>query len=168
MDRPIENCYWVEPGRLLAGEYPTVHDDLSSPAKVAALESAGIADFIDLTMEKDNLIPYSHMLSPASVHHRFPIQDGGIPESEEFTRTVLDTIDECIKETRMVYVHCWGGVGRTGLVVGCWLARHGFEGEAALKRLKELWLQCPKSRRNHNSETPETSEQERYILNWRE
>ena len=23
-----------------------------------------------------------------------------------------------------VYVHCWGGVGRTGTVVGCWLVRH--------------------------------------------
>ncbi len=25
-----------------------------------------------------------------------------------------------------VYVHCWGGVGRTGTVVGCWLLRHGY------------------------------------------
>ncbi|MFZ5949388.1 MAG: fused DSP-PTPase phosphatase/NAD kinase-like protein [Candidatus Rifleibacteriota bacterium] len=24
-----------------------------------------------------------------------------------------------------VYVHCWGGLGRTGVVVGCWSRRHG-------------------------------------------
>ena len=26
---------------------------------------------------------------------------------------------------RKVYVHCWGGVGRTGTVVGCYLVRQG-------------------------------------------
>lgn len=27
-----------------------------------------------------------------------------------------------------VYVHCYGGIGRTGTVVGCWLVRHGLSG----------------------------------------
>ena len=31
-----------------------------------------------------------------------------------------------------VYVHCWGGIGRTGTVVGCWLVRHGMTGDEAL------------------------------------
>ncbi len=49
MDRPIENCYWVAPGKLLAGEYPRNLDDESSPDKIARLIDAGISAFIDLT-----------------------------------------------------------------------------------------------------------------------
>lgn len=30
MKQPIDNCYWVDPGRLLAGEYPGDVDDESA------------------------------------------------------------------------------------------------------------------------------------------
>jgi hypothetical protein len=53
-------------------------------------------------------------------------------------------------------------VGRTGTVVGCWLARHGFEGKAALKELHRLWMQCAKSLKRRSPE------QEEYIINWQE
>jgi protein-tyrosine phosphatase len=64
-----------------------------------------------------------------------------------------------------VYVHCWGGVGRTGAIICCWLARHGYDGAAAVEKLRELWKACPKSRLRSS---PETFEQERYILDWNE
>jgi len=60
-------------------------------------------------------------------------------------------------------VLCWGGVGRTGVIVGCWSARHG--GQPALARLRELWKQCPKSQ---NRGSPETAAQEKYVAGWRE
>ena len=37
-----------------------------------------------------------------------------------------------------VYVHCWGGIGRTGTVVGCLLVDDGLSADAALARLDEL------------------------------
>ena len=41
---------------------------------------------------------------------------------------------------RKAYVHCWGGVGRTGIVAGCYLIEHGhYTGEAALAQLQLLW-----------------------------
>ena len=39
---------------------------------------------------------------------------------------ILDAIDDDLAVGHNVYVHCWGGVGRTGTVVGCWLIRHGY------------------------------------------
>jgi hypothetical protein len=162
--RPIANCYWVSPGRFLAGEYPRNKDDASSPAKIGALEKAGVAAFIDLTRENEGLLPYAALLAVAS-HQRFSIRDGSVPESPTLTTAILDAIDGHIRNREMVYLHCWGGVGRTGLIVGCWLARHGLGGEAALARLRELWQQCPKSA---NRVSPETEAQEQYIVTWRE
>lgn len=42
MNRPIENCYWVLPGRFLAGEYPINRDEESSPGKISAIVKAGV------------------------------------------------------------------------------------------------------------------------------
>ena len=96
MKPPVNNTYWVQPNRFLAGEYPW-----------------------DLNPDKG----------------------------------------------KMPYVHCWGGIGRTGTVVGCWLARHGGGGEDALNQLKQLWTNCTKSAIRNS---PETDEQENFILNWRQ
>lgn len=164
MQQPIDNCYWVVPGKFLAGEYPRNKDEESSRIKVESLLSAGVTNFIDLTEEDENLLPYTGLLEKAS-HERFPIPDVSVPNSPSTTVTILDTIDGYIWKDRVVYLHCWGGIGRTGMIVGCWLARHGFGGGSALLRLRQLWQQCPKS---SFRKSPETKEQERYILNWRE
>ena len=89
-----------------------------------------------------------------------------MPKSHEFTKEILDAIDFHISEGGTVYVHCLGGVGRTGTIVGCWLARHnGYDGKAALRRLRELWRENPKSR---HANTPERNHQADYVLNWSE
>lgn len=161
--RPIENCYWVAP-RLLAGEYPRDKDEESSQVKINALILSGITVFIDLTEANEGLLPYSGLLETIP-HQRFPIRDLSIPDSKEATVAILDAIDHHIRHDGKVYLHCWGGVGRTGVIIGCWLERHGFKGEAALARLHEIWKQCPKSAYR---KSPETKEQEQYIVTWRE
>ena len=164
MHKPIENCYWVIPGSFIDGEYPRDKDEESSRVKINALISSRITAFIDLTEENEGLLPYSGLLETAT-HQRFPIRDVSIPGPSVITVAILDAIDRHIQQEGMVYLHCWGGVGRTGVIVGCWLARHGFKGEAALARLHELWKQCPKSTWRRS---PETNEQEQYILEWEE
>ena len=167
---PIANSYWVVPGKLLAGEYPINLDEASSRAKMGCLTTAGVRAFIDLTEEDEPargtpLRPYADLL-PGASHQRFPIKDVGVPDSPAQTAAILNAIDDHIAAGRTVYVHCWGGVGRTGTIIGCWLARHGYPGAAALERLRELWLACPKSQQGRRS--PDTPEQEDYIRNWRE
>ncbi|MBP1749480.1 MAG: hypothetical protein H6Q52_2019 [Deltaproteobacteria bacterium] len=163
------NHYWVEKDTFLAGEYPRDNDEKTSQAKIDALVQLGVSAFIDLTHEADGMEPYTHFFeahqSRGISYQRFPIPDFSVPESDRVTEEILDAIDEHIARGRVVYVHCWGGVGRTGLIVGCWLARHGFPGKAALFRLRELWGQNPKSRFRRS---PETDAQERYITEWRD
>ncbi|MCD6339282.1 MAG: dual specificity protein phosphatase family protein [Verrucomicrobia bacterium] len=162
MKRPIENSYWVEEGVLLAGEYPRNKDEQSSRDKVNALLSAGVRVFIDLTEADEGLLPYSHLIGDAE-HCRFPIQDVSAPKSIAAMKETLDTIDLFVRKGSLVYVHCWGGVGRTGLVAGCWLARR-LGGPQAYLKLQELWKQCPKSAYR---DSPETEAQRLYIKNWR-
>jgi protein-tyrosine phosphatase len=95
----------------------------------------------------------------------FPVPDLSIPLSREQTRAILDTIDREIEAGGTVYLHCWGGVGRTGTIVGCWLVRHGMNPEEALARVAELWSTRPGS---EWSSSPQTAEQFDYVREWRE
>lgn len=54
---PIKHCYWVVPGKFLAGEYTGDVDETASRQKINALLAAGIRAFIDLTTEMDGLEP---------------------------------------------------------------------------------------------------------------
>lgn len=160
------NHYWVEENKLLAGEYPRNVDDASSQRKMDVLIELGVTAFVDLTHDDDGMEPYTHFINGHDiVYRRFPIRDRSVPRSAAWAREILDAIDGHIGDGRVVYVHCWGGVGRTGTIVGCWLSRHGYPGRSALERLQELWSSNPKADWRRS---PETSEQERYIVDWNE
>jgi protein-tyrosine phosphatase len=167
MVTPIEHCYWVVENQLLAGEYPRTQDARSSRRKIDALIRAGVTAFVDLTGDDEGLLPYHELIRTDEhvVHLRFPIPDVSIPRSRQLTTRILDAIDTEISKGGTVYVHCWGGVGRTGVIIGCWIARHHGFGKTALLHLRQLWQHCPKSRTRRS---PETSEQEQYIVNWKE
>jgi protein-tyrosine phosphatase len=106
----------------------------------------GVDFVVDLT-EEGELPPY-----PCEVERRrTPIPDFGVPTEQEMRR-ILDTIDDALAEGRTVFVHCRGGIGRTGTVIGCYLRRHGASVEEALDAL---------------GGRPETEEQFAMIRRWR-
>ena len=165
---PMEMCYWVVPGKLLAGEYPRTPHEESSKEKLAELIDAGVSAFIDLTepyeptSHGEPMKPYDYLLDGPS-HQRFGIRDRSLPATPELTKAALDAIDAHLAAGETVYVHCWGGVGRTGTIIGCWLSRHHEPGQPALDRLRELWKRNPKSGWRR---TPETKAQEDYVRGW--
>ena len=162
-------CYWVEEGRLLAGEYPGhLSDDGRVREKVGALLAAGVTLFVDLTHVRDGMRPYEPMLrelSPLTARLSAPIVDMSTPSTNEQMARILDAIDAEIARGGIPYIHCWGGVGRTGTTVGCWFARHGHEGDAALKALRARWDTNPKPK---HPDTPQTDAQRDYMRDWRE
>jgi len=164
MIRPINHSYWVIPGKVLAGEHPVGIGELVSSEKLSALKKAEVTTFIDLTSESEGLAPYKALLGDQA-YHRFPISNTGTPPADEVTIAILNLIDQQATKKGSVYIHCRGGVGRTGTIIGCWLTRQGFRGEDALAKLNKLWLQNPKST---VSQSPETKQQEDYILTWKE
>ena len=58
---PLPNCYWVQPGALLAGEYPGSMSRAGAMERVRKLLAAGVTSFIDLT-EEGELPEYEKLL----------------------------------------------------------------------------------------------------------
>jgi hypothetical protein len=169
MDRPIPESYWVEPGRLLAGEYPGHLDEGLARKRIDALIEAGFGMFIDLTKSNETW-PYTNILHEEAkiyeveaIHLRFPIGDFGLPTSLQMN-SILDAIDQNLHAGQKIYLHCWGGIGRTGTTVGCYLVRQGKTGDEALEQLATWWRGVPKSR--YHMHSPETLEQMEFIRNW--
>jgi len=161
-ERPIPDSYWVEPRRFLAGEYPGARHEHDASAKLVRLRDVGIRTFIDLTEAGEHgLEPYDQHLSGWATHHRHSIPDLGVPSRERMVG-ILDAIDEHVAGRPAVYVHCWGGVGRTGTVVGCWLVRHGMTGDEALATIAAWREPTPDGHRR----SPEMNSQEEMVLEW--
>jgi hypothetical protein len=169
---PTSSSYWVVDGLLLGGAYPGSQEPDEHEQKVRALLDAGVRMFVSL-MEPDEtdlrgrpFVPYDEpvlQLCPEASCVRFPIQDLSIPTAGTM-HTILDTIDESMIARRPLYVHCWGGVGRTGTAVGCWLLRHNLADPINVLDVLMGLRQQDRERRHRMS--PETADQQRFVKQW--
>ncbi len=173
LNQPFANSYWLEPGRVLCGEYPRNRSDDDENVGMSALLSAGVRCFVDLT-EEGELKPYHHIatdtakqmgIDPATLEfHRHPIGDVSVPRRPEDMRAALRTLRSARHRRVIAYLHCWGGKGRTGTVAGCLLREiFSLSGKQGLEALSARWQSCAKSA---HSESPETDEQCRYVRDW--
>jgi hypothetical protein len=175
MNTPFSRSYWVIPGRFLAGYYPGDRNKDLMKQKMSDLLACGIQLVINLMEpdEKDheglpflNYVPVLKRLTdggPSVECHRMPIRDLDVP-SPDFMVQILDWIDVAMGGDRPVYIHCWGGRGRTGTVVGCWLVRHGIaEKKTVLEKIRELRRFDSKA----HWPSPEMPDQVQMVLSWK-
>ncbi|HEY3298563.1 MAG TPA: protein phosphatase [Armatimonadota bacterium] len=174
---PFSRSYWVDPGRLLAGCYPGAPDAVKAREKLSGLLECGIGCVVSLMFENETdnqgnpFMQYEDELAKLAAERglsvicvRKSIRDMDIP-TQAFMVEVLDCIDDMIENEVPVYVHCWGGMGRTGTVVGCWLARHGIAlDDAALRLVQYLRRNDSTSHRS----SPQTSAQCEMVRLWLE
>jgi len=172
---PFPRSYWVVPGKFLAGYYPGSRASVTVQKKLKNLLEHGVRHIINLmergeeNFQREKFVSYEHRLQAMAreteinievVH--MPIPDMKIPPAEVMV-SILDEIDGAIEYNPAVYLHCWGGRGRTGTVVGCYLARHGLAvGEAALDMLCELRQNDPIA----HLPSPETKIQADFVRTW--
>lgn len=173
---PFSRSYWVVRGKVCAGAYPGDPDEEAMEEKLKGLIHCGIRHVVNL-MEPDELdhegrpfADYADRLKSLGNRRgarmtcrRFAIRDVSVPSRKQM-KEILDEIDKSLHEDRPVFIHCWGGKGRTGTVVGCFLVRHGIaDGKHALAMISQLRTGDPKS----HEPSPETSEQREMVITWR-
>jgi len=174
---PFIGAYWVKPQILLAGPYPSHPNSPEKRALMAEkLVRIGIGVVINL-MESDEtnregrpFDPYLPLMAASAAMlgrngeirmERYPIRDMDIPDRDTMTR-ILDRIDGLLDAGEKIYLHCWGGKGRTGMVVGCYLVRHGLAtGHTVLQGLAGL-----RSQAGLTIPVPETGAQREFVRSW--
>lgn len=167
-DHPIACSYWALHGELLAGPHPVVGDREAQREAARALWAAGIRTVVDLTTpgERPGIRVLWEKLAPdpsAWAWIGCPILDGGAP-SRAGMQLILDAIDATLARGRGVYVHCMGGLGRTGTVVGCWWIRHAL---VEPQRVFEELMTRRAGQPNAHAISPETPEQFELVRSWK-
>lgn len=175
---PIPESYWVVPGLLLAGEYPFSWDEEEGRVRLRAFLDAGIRLFVDLTEERESartgvLEPYAEALAEEARARgvdvrvvRLPVKDMGVPRDGGLER-IVDELEGAVRRAEPAYVHCWGGIGRTGTAVAAFLSRWcAVSGDEALALLEALWREVPKS--EYFPDSPQTPGQRRAVRRFAE
>jgi hypothetical protein len=169
------DSFWVEEGLLLAGPYAGAPTKAEATAKLEAFFDLGITTFIDLTEEGESspehgeLRRYDTLLYQLSRNRgiearyaRMPIPDLGIPQIWHMEAMLRMVIGE-VEARHGVYVHCLGGVGRTGTVLGCLAISRGTPPKEVPAKLADL----RKATSRADRVSPETAEQRKFVANWK-
>ena len=171
MKLPFQNTYWVIEGKLMAGMYPGGFSDESILQRMQSLSSLGVKSIVNLTEEEEEINYYTMTYSDKCerfeeiycrelLHTRFKIKDMDTP-TKDLMKKILDKIDEDLENDHPVYLHCIGGTGRTGTVVGCYMLKHKMAAKDEVFEKIHLL-------RGDGKESPETEEQRQFVLNWDE
>lgn len=167
--KPDPNSYWVIEGKLLAGPFPGSFDADLTRLRLDAFIESGISFFLDLTCPGERP-PYHPLLTgrrtpdgKVCVYRNLPIPDFGVPTPSRM-HEILTTLSRALGQGHLVYLHCWGGIGRTGTAVGCLLVEEGFDGDRALLEVQRLFNQS--ERGGGGCQSPETGEQREFVRKW--
>lgn len=168
--RPHGNCYWVVPGRVLAGEYPGGYATAQVEKRMLALVDAGVTQCFNFTHEAEALPPYGQALAQAATlrglqafTQRHAVADFGVPAVKGM-QAALEAMDQALASGANIYLHCRAGIGRTGTAVGCFLVEQGLDAADALELIHFKWQVMDKRRAAPHS--PETDEQRDFIQRW--
>ena len=172
MNYPFIKTWWIDNGRMLGGQYPGDLDVKVQQRMLAALLDLGITCFVNLQEPNEtgrgkpfrDYMPLVELLAAERNvrvgFRRFPISDQHVP-STSLMADILDHIDGQLAEGRRPYIHCWGGNGRTGTVVGCWLVRHGRSADQAFREMEQGRIG-----REFRFPAPENSAQREFVRAW--
>ena len=168
--------YPVEPG-IWAGSHIGTASHEQTVSHIGWLQMQGIQCIIDVSSPDDHLPAYHTLVAqyaPEIACFNYPIRDGFVP-SAALMVAILDTVAAYRTQDKNIYIHCWGGVGRTGMVVACWYMRRGMNATGAVRLLNEIRQIAGLKRTspdfhaqidfvNHWSEPDEVTRQRWYVM----
>ena len=119
------NFSWVILDKLAGAALPGGWDygaDRTLEQDLADLYALGIRCLVSLTDSASHLGPSCR--NAGLIWHFYPITEFGIPESIESFAQLITTIIGHMDRGQPVCVHCYAGIGRTGLVLCCAVGKY--------------------------------------------
>jgi atypical dual specificity phosphatase len=124
----VDRGDWLLTDRLLACAYPR------RQAGLAALAQQGVSVVVNLHQRAHHP---SRLARFGLTEIHLPVADFTAPSPEQLELGV-EAIDKALAEGRRVAVHCGGGLGRTGTLLGCYLIRQGMSTVDAIKHVRAV------------------------------
>lgn len=170
LKKPFDRSFTVIPGRLWGGAYPGAKDPVKMQQKIDGLLSCGVKAIINL-MEADEadhdghpFVPYEPWLKghDIAILH-LPIPDVSVRDTEGMDE-IMYYLHHCVRRVP-TYIHCWGGHGRTGTVIGSFFVDAAIlNGDQALQAL-QIARSLSKDPSLHKP-APQTMPQRKTVLEW--
>jgi atypical dual specificity phosphatase len=145
-----ERFHWIVPGKLAAMALPGLAAPIDED--LADLHGKGVRAVATLT---ERPLPEKARAASPLLHKHIPIVDFDVPSIDQ-VRDFCAWADERIAKGEPVAVHCFAGLGRTGLMIACWLVREpGRTTERVLYEIRKL-----------EPGYVQTAEQENFVSIW--
>lgn len=128
------------------------------PESIIFFQRLGIHKIVCL-MEADEMHEYGLAQEAALCQQagigfvHFPIPDGQLPADVAAFRRLVDELHAELAAGTNMTIHCWAGIGRTGVLAGCILTQAGYAPDTAIQMLTLA----------RGSPVPETMEQYDFI-----
>lgn len=130
MSNPTVASNWLIKNKLIVGRHPRDENE------IVELIDAGVVLFVNLTELTEKLFDYDDILEDNNIEYiKFPIKDRSIENDEktlDFVNLIYDKYNKL--KNQAIYIHCKGGLGRTGIILGCLLSKI-----LKINNYKEIW-----------------------------
>jgi protein-tyrosine phosphatase len=155
----FSELHWVDgpwPGKLAVATCPRGGKWLSE--EFARWRREGVDTVLSLLTPQDQQVldlRYEAIEAEANGMEfwSFPIPDHDVPHSDVQLARVLESLDKELASGTNVAVHCFAGIGRSGLVAACLLVTKGLDSKTAMSQVSDA----------RGISVPETPEQRLWV-----
>jgi len=154
--KPFPQSYWVIPGILCVGPYPSGLSVEEKYDKARAIIEHRFRTIINLTApgelsaSGEPFFDYKTLIEKTNFRSGLiHFEQHGWPDAEAPPLNTLlhvtQLVDANARAGRKTYLHCYGGHGRSGTVIAAWLILKGKTYDEAIQMINDFRADLPKS-----------------------